>query len=125
MATRKVEKGKRYGDLKIIQDLGYTKSRHHYYLCYCYKCSNTVKMPKDKLTQKSTTCCTECQKDKKYINRIINGYEVVRKLRSGIWECRCQQCGRVRNVSDRKLKSGKISKCYCELLKKDVWDMFL
>ena len=125
MAVRKLEIGKIYGDLKIIEDLGCTKSRHHYYLCLCLRCSNEIKILRETLKKNKTTCCSECQKSKKYIGQIIGDYEVIRRLtisddkKNGIpWECKCQKCGRVHSVSDKVLKEGILPKCKCKNLEK-------
>ena len=121
MAIRKLELGKKYGDLKIIEDLGCTKSRHHYYLCLFIICNNEIKILRETLKKNKTTCCSECQKSKKYIGQIIDDYEVIRRLtisddkKKGIrWECRCQKCGKVLNISNKVLKEGILPKCKCK-----------
>lgn len=123
MAKRKIAIGNEYGDLKITKDLGYTKSRHHYYLCLCRRCNKSIMMSKEKLIKTDTICCGECKKNSKYIGKIIKDYEVICKLyddsNSDIkWECKCQKCGKTIEISERNLKDGRFPECPCKVFVK-------
>lgn len=111
--------GKKYGKLLIINDeLDKNKTRYVNCLCDCgnYKVIGLEKV-KSGHTQ-SCGCLKGCFKSKKgmVVGNVYNRFTVLEELQTGndrrMVRCLCE-CGKEKNVSLYKLKSGHTKSCGC------------
>lgn len=123
--------GQRYGKLTVNQyvDTVYNgKNREHYYLCTCDCGKTDVRASRHNLLRGDTTSCGCARSDagkarmEDWTGRKVGRWTVLEqaptrysasgKTRSIMWKCRCE-CGTVKNVGARALKTGMSQSCGC------------
>lgn len=103
-------RGKKVGRLTVI-----SQNKDYTWDCVC-ECGNHINVKTVKLTHGSISMCDECkakQKEKeenKYIGMQFNNWTVLNKVDSDTYRCKCN-CGTIRNVSLKNLKSGMSKSC--------------
>ena len=112
--------GDTIGNLTIIEDLGITRCREHYYNCQCKECGRIYKISRRNLLLPNTECI-HCKQEREFKGQIVDGYKILEmtdkrtKSRNIIWICECTKCGRKHEISSYYIRDGKMPKCKCYL----------
>lgn len=123
--------GNKYGKLTVdyyIETVYVKSNREHYYSCTCDCGKKDVRTTRHNLLRGDTTSCGCAHKDagksrledltgKRFgrwtvLYQAPTRYSVSGKTRSIMWKCKCD-CGMMKNVGARALKTGMSVSCGC------------
>jgi hypothetical protein len=101
--------GKIFGNWEVLDGTNGTKIK-----CKCLLCGKVKEVVRyDILRSKSTSCGCKSTGFKDLTDREFGYWEVIDYAGNGMWNCKCNKCGNIRQVNGKNLLSGLTKSCSC------------